>query len=424
LILVSWLLWQIPQATQTAASYRPYTLEQSILTQPRILLEYLGLLFFPRPYTNGLFNDAFPFSQDFWHPWTTVPSILIIIALIVTAWKFRQRFPIPAFSVLFFFAGHMLESTLLPLELYFEHRNYVPALLLFWPLATALADTRLLGHGLKLGITLAIVALLALFTWMRAGLWGNGEQQALLWAIFNPDSARAQTYAAQYDISKRKYTAAIQRLEAVNQNRPDSVQAVLNLISAKCALDTLSDVDLQKAELALSTSKRGRTILLTWVQSVLKAYSGNKHCNGLNHTTLTRLLNAAADNPQFQSPGGKQDITYLRGLVALHFGRQNEALAYFKEAMKIQPKPEVILELSAEFARRNHLQETLSLLRYGRTIWEEHESSAWNMQALHNRILHEQGFWEHEFLHLEKVLQEHLETRQSDNKLQQPTATD
>jgi len=36
------------------------------------------------------------------------------------------------------FALDVLESTAVPLELYFEHRNYLPALLLFWPIARGL----------------------------------------------------------------------------------------------------------------------------------------------------------------------------------------------------------------------------------------------------------------------------------------------
>ncbi len=408
LMLAAWLLWRIPQSAQTALDYRPFTLEQRILTQPRILFEYLGLLFFPRPYTNGLFNDAFPYSADLLHPWTTLPALLGILGLIFTAWKLRKRFPVVAFAILFFFSGHFLESTVLPLELYFEHRNYVPALFLFWPVAIGLCSEHLLAKPFRTGIALVLIAFLALFTGMRAGLWGNAGHQAYLWARFNPDSARAQTYAAQHDIGRRRYSSAVERLEKIGKRQPDSVQVVLNLISAKCAMGKLSGEDIERAAEALTTSKRGRTVLMAWTKSILRAYGGKNSCQGIDYVTLNRLLDAAAQNRQFRTAGGKQDIDYLRGLAALHLGHPREALNWFKEAIVLLPEPEAILELSAEFARRGYLQEALSLLGYGKTLWEQHEPSGWNMQALHNRILHKQKYWDNEFRHLEQIVQQHM----------------
>ena len=39
----------------------------------------------------------------------------------------RRRLPVVACGILWFFVGHLLESTVIPLELMFEHRNYLPS---------------------------------------------------------------------------------------------------------------------------------------------------------------------------------------------------------------------------------------------------------------------------------------------------------
>jgi uncharacterized membrane protein YhfC len=98
-------------------------------------MDYLSLLWLPRPFSSGLFNDQYAASTSLIHPLSTLWALLAMVALISGAWWFRRRYPAWSLAVLFFFAGHLLESTSIPLELYFEHRNYVPAMLMFWPLS-------------------------------------------------------------------------------------------------------------------------------------------------------------------------------------------------------------------------------------------------------------------------------------------------
>ena len=422
ILVVLFLLAKIPESAQTAAEIREFSLTQRLLTQPRVILEYLSLIFFPRPYTNGLFNDAFPFSTGWLHPWTTLPAILAVLGLLGGAVKIRKKHPALAMAVLFFFAGHLMESTVLPLELYFEHRNYLPGLFLFWPLSIAVVNTPLIRRNLKIAVSLGVLLLLALFTGMRASLWGDANQQAYLWAKLNPDSARAQTYAAQHDIHRHQYKTAVKRLQASRLTHPFSLQVNLNLISAKCALNKLAPDDVKQAAQALAVSQKGRRLLMAWTQSVLKAYTGGKTCTGLNHDSMNRLLDAASGNPVFQTPGGQQDILYLKGLVALHFGHPVQALTFFMKSMRTLPNPETVLELSAEFARRGYLEQALSLLRQGRAFWSEQEPAGWNMLRVHEWVLHKQQFWEQEFINLEQVIQNDLDKSKQKGKEHQKPA--
>ena len=114
---------------------RPWTLGERLLTEAHVLATYLDLLWLPQPFTTGLFNDAFPISHGLLSPTATLLGLILICALIASAWRLRRSHPAFACAILFFFAGHLMESSVIPLELYYEHRNYLPALLLFWPLA-------------------------------------------------------------------------------------------------------------------------------------------------------------------------------------------------------------------------------------------------------------------------------------------------
>jgi len=76
----------------------------------------------------GFYHDDFQASAGWLTPWTTLPAVLGLLCVALAALVVRRRFPLFAFAVLFFLAGHLLESTVFPLELVFEHRNYLPSI--------------------------------------------------------------------------------------------------------------------------------------------------------------------------------------------------------------------------------------------------------------------------------------------------------
>jgi len=114
---------------------RTFSLTERLLTQPRVLIFYLSQLFFPLASRLSLEHDVV-LSSSLVSPLTTLPAILAWIALIVGGILIRRRAPLLTLAILFFFINHSVESSIIPLELIFEHRNYQPSLFLFLPLAS------------------------------------------------------------------------------------------------------------------------------------------------------------------------------------------------------------------------------------------------------------------------------------------------
>ena len=75
----------------------------------------------------GLHHDDFVISKTLLSPWTTLPAIAGLLALAVGALVLRKKHPLITFGIVFFFVAHALESTIIPLEIAFEHRNYLPS---------------------------------------------------------------------------------------------------------------------------------------------------------------------------------------------------------------------------------------------------------------------------------------------------------
>ena len=113
---------------------RPFTLAQRLLTEPRIIVYYVSLLLYPVS-TRLSVAHSIDISYSLFHPFTTPISFIAIFAAIFFAIYLAKKRPLISFSIFFFFINHVIESTILPLELIFEHRNYIPSMLFFVPVA-------------------------------------------------------------------------------------------------------------------------------------------------------------------------------------------------------------------------------------------------------------------------------------------------
>ena len=106
--------------------YRTFTMSERVLTQFRIVLYYLTLLIFPHPSRLNLDYD-FPISKTIFDPPTTLISILIIAGLIgYSFWTAKKR-PVISFCILWYFGNLVIESSIFPLEMVYEHRLYLPS---------------------------------------------------------------------------------------------------------------------------------------------------------------------------------------------------------------------------------------------------------------------------------------------------------
>lgn len=159
--------------------HRYFSPMERVLTEFRILIFHLSQLIYPLPQRLSIAHDI-PISTSLLEPWTTLPAILSVFILIAIAIVFIKKRPIIGFAILFFFTNHLVESTVIQLELIFEHRNYLPSAFLFLPVA--LGFWQLLNHYtdnspfmhtvLVIFMTLSI-GLLSMGTYIRNWDWLN-----------------------------------------------------------------------------------------------------------------------------------------------------------------------------------------------------------------------------------------------------------
>jgi tetratricopeptide (TPR) repeat protein len=159
---------------------RAFTLQERLLTEPRIVLFYLSLIFYPVPMRLSIDHDI-TISKTLLSPPTTVLPILGIIGILLLAMYLSRRRPFIAFSILFFFVNHLIESSVIPLELVFEHRNYTPSMFLFVPVVIVLLapiKDQLLKRPVRVALMAFIVCLIigqGHAAYIRNSLWKTEE---------------------------------------------------------------------------------------------------------------------------------------------------------------------------------------------------------------------------------------------------------
>lgn len=179
---------------------RSFNITQRLMTEARVLMLDVKWTLIPNVRNLSLYHDDIAISTGLFAPITTLLSLVAIVVMFAGAWPLRRRAPLITLGILWFFAGHALESTILALEIVHEHRNYLPdygiLLAVFSLLLLPSAETRkLLRAGGALG--LVFTGLLAGATWTRASQWSSRLSQTYYEARHHPDSPRATySYAA------------------------------------------------------------------------------------------------------------------------------------------------------------------------------------------------------------------------------------
>lgn len=402
-VLVSGYLLSMLHSLSAMLPSRGWSIGQRLLTEPRVLTDYLRLLFIPHAHSTGLFNDQFVISTGWLHPASTLPCVLLVLALIGAGFALRKRHPAIALALLFYFAAQLMESGWIPLELYYEHRNYLPAMLLFWPIGLALGRPGPLRF-LKLTLAAVILAVLAGMTSQRATLWGDGFRQAQVWAAINPDSARAQTNAALYDMAHQRPRLAAARLRLALPRHPDDVQIPVNLIGAECMMGAVQPPTLTAANAALERTRLGGEVAFHWFNQALGMASAHA-CKGLDYAALQASLDAAARNPYWRdAPGRQQDLAHLQGELDLAEGKPDAALQAFNRALAAAPDPGSALEQAAYFGAHGYPKLGLAHLDYFATL-PPAPKPGFGMARIHAWVLARQGWWPHELAYLRGNLQ-------------------
>ena len=177
---------------------RTFSLYERVLTQFRVLGFYLSQILVPNNAELSMWHDDFKLSTGWFSPVTTVLSAAWIILLLVLAGYGWKKHALLTFGILWFFIGHSLESTVFPLEMVHEHRNYFGSFGIGLVLAYLIFAARNIGLWVRLSVLSGLLVLNAGVLFARSHIWSNDVVKAVHEATYHPDSSYAQFVLAGY----------------------------------------------------------------------------------------------------------------------------------------------------------------------------------------------------------------------------------
>lgn len=217
---------------------REFTLGERLLTQGRVIWSYIHGIFLPDGSRMGLFNDDFTVSRDLLTPPTTMLALAGVGGLLAFAIRMADgKGWAVAFGIFFYFGGHLLESTVLSLELYFEHRNYLPSMGLLLAAAAAAARLRIMPRRLLLGCFAAYLGLLGVASFQRSQIWADKGLLLETSALSHPHSLRAWTDHPEFLLETGQPRLALEAaLRSAESNPGYAGISYMQMISIYCRL--------------------------------------------------------------------------------------------------------------------------------------------------------------------------------------------
>ena len=192
--VIAALSWLLPVALAPGAfSGRDFTLGERLLTESRVVLDYLQWTLLPDLGQLSMYHDDYLVSRSLLDPPATLFAVIALATTLALAWLLRARRPLLSLGLFWFFAAQALTATIIPLELMFEHRNYFASA----GICLALADILILAPRARF-ISLVAGVLAAFFlvfcavsTFLRATEWNHPVRFASSEAAKHPLSPRA-----------------------------------------------------------------------------------------------------------------------------------------------------------------------------------------------------------------------------------------
>ena len=286
---------------------RAFDLHQRLTAELAIVLDYFRQALIPNLSAMSFHHDdAF---QNFLarKKSTSLLHGACLFGLLLLAFTQRKKAPGLGFGVLFFFSAHSLESTVVPLELMYEHRNYFPMAGLFAGLAYELYAMQAKPLSTKQTRLIALVCVCVLVSYpsllaLRISGWNRPLENWIVDAQRKPASPRtawevANTYQLIFNRTGDRWAQ-----EESFAWRTQAAQAETHYSDAQLSLLIMRAQSMQKNLLPLFEetfeivkSRPVRAALPALLNQLVDCVNADKCL--IEHHLVTQILLATLENP-------------------------------------------------------------------------------------------------------------------------------
>lgn len=348
---------------------RQFNMGQRLLSETRAVSKYLYHWFIPDYFTEGVFTDGFKFSKNIFNPLTTVFSSVFVLALLAIAWIKRRQWIWFSFAFFFFFVAQILESTIVPLELYFEHRVYVGAIFIGVPITLGLYNATKQSKIFYI-IPALICLLLAGMTYMRSDIWGNNLQLHELTMEKFPESLRARMGTAGIYDSKGLVVDASQLVQDGFQYH-NNLELIFNSLGINCVQNKVTLEQVDNVVDKLKTQKFIKNDFWSFINLIKLMFDHN--CIGEDtYQAIFDLADALEQNPNSKIYQKISTAKFIKGQVYFKQEKYELSKDMYIESFKItQNDYEAMNTAIIQFINKDKYAQALEILDFAEKLYHK-----------------------------------------------------
>jgi len=303
---------------------RNFTLNERLLTEARIVFFYVYLLVIPNQNVLNL-NHDYSLSYSFINPPQTIISIIGIIFLLILLFKIRKRYNLFSFVIAWYFVNLSIESTVIPLELVFEHRTYIPGVLIFFMVALGIVyvSKKIKKEWVMLVFTSFLLILYGNGTYLRNYVFTTPISMWQDVVLKSPHLARAHSNLGRAYMENGDYLKAKKELEIAIKLDPKPIVPLNNLAKLYMNQFDRNDIALRLFRKAMGLEPESAYPCkgLGDVYYKMKNYPKAEHFYTVAVKRM-RFLTSAINN---------------LAITKIYLNKKKEALAVFKYGIKLDP---------------------------------------------------------------------------------------
>jgi hypothetical protein len=355
LAIIGYLVYHSLPLIESQENYigRDFNLSQRLITEPVVLLDYLRMAFIPFVVEYRPFHDDYPFYQSLTSPAALFAILLWGSLLFLLLWK-RGSLPLLRFAVLWFLAAHLVESTVIGLELFFEHRNYV----------ALIGPVYALVHGIfalpeqrrRIGLfAITVYSSFMFFMLVQVTqLWGEPRRAAEAWFLDNQRSTRAAQHLAIFYLDQGDNNTAWRILNHQANLCDDCSQSTLQALLLSCVLgkEEATEAHYQKARQLKATNR------LTGVPNSLgniKTHIDDGSCKLLDYGDLQALNQGFLNHSKRSRSRDRAGLAM--NLYLLSLARGKEEFAWLQRSWRLGKNPGVAVVMTRTLLSKGQPQE-------------------------------------------------------------------
>ncbi|MCK4620801.1 MAG: tetratricopeptide repeat protein [Desulfuromonadales bacterium] len=363
---------------------RDFTLIQRVLTESQVVIFYISLLLFPHPSRLNLTHD-FSLSYSLIDPITTLLSFGAILGLIGLAFYLAKKERLISFCILWFFGNLVIESSVIGLEIIFEHRNYLPSMFVSL-MAVTLVYRLIKSKRVTIAALCAIVTVFFVWTYQRNNVWGD---EVTLWtdcAKKSPKIVRPHNNLGNALVDQERFDEAMHHFSEALKIEPDFANVHYNMGSALN----------RQGKYREAISHYSEAIKIDPEYEEAHFNLGNVLARqGRLEEAMAHFSEALKIKPDYA------EAHFNLGNALTRLGQPEEAIDHFIEALKIRPEyAEAHYDLGITFARQGRLEEAIDHFSEAIKINPEYVEAHFNL----GNALARQGMFEEARDHFSEAL--------------------